>query len=191
MATLNVLGMDPSLSNWGFAFGKYDLGTRELQLSDLQLAQTKKSKHKQIRVNSNDLSRAKLLADAAFEAARLAQVVFVEIPTGSQSARAMASYGIAIGILASMRSQYQPFIEVTPMEIKMATIGESSASKQRIIFRAVGKWPTLPWPTVKDKGTTRVVVSKCEHLADAIGAIEAGVKTEQFAQLIAVHESNT
>lgn len=182
--------MDPSLSNWGFAFGTYDLNTYQLQFTDLKLVRTNKSKHKNIRVNSDDLSRAKLLADAAFAAARMAQVVFIEVPSGSQSARGSASYGVAIGILASMRSQYQPFIEVTPLEIKLATIGQRSASKQRIIFRAVGKWPTLPWPTVKENDATRVVTSKCEHLADAIGAIEAGIKTEQFAQLIAVHEAH-
>jgi len=181
---LKVLGMDPSLSNWGLAYGLYNLKTQTLRLKTAQVIQTQKAK-KASKVSLDDLIRARQLSDCAFQAAQQADVVFVEVPTGSQSARAMASYGIVVGILASLRTNDLPFIEVTPMQLKMATIGKKSASKQSIISRAFELHPQLDWPMSTYEGITSLA-KKSEHIADAIGAIEAGVLTDDFQQLLAL-----
>lgn len=67
-------------------------------------------------------------------------MVVVEVPVGSQSARSMASYGICIGILASIT---KPMIQVTPTEVKMATVGSKTASKQDMIDWATSAYLML------------------------------------------------
>ena len=180
------MGMDPSFRNWGFAAGLYHLESRKLQMLRVLITQTAKTKVKNSRVSTDDLSRARLLADDAFQIAKEAQVVFVEVPTGSQSARAMCSYGVCVGILASLRSQGIPFIEVAPLDIKLATVGDKTATKEAIIARAVKKYPKLDWPSKTRNGQISLTSGKCEHVADAIGAIEAGVRSEAFDQLMAL-----
>ena len=180
--------MDPSLTNWGLAFAQYRFDTDKLSLKHLALIQTQKSQLKQQRVNYDDLQRARHLARHAFTAVKKADIVFVELPIGSQSARAMTSYGVAMGILGSLQAQEHIIIGVLPSEIKLATIGCKKAPKQAIIERAIKKWPDLNWPRQTVKKTSRIVTSKCEHMADAIGAIEAGILTLDFQQLIALHK---
>ena len=178
--------MDPSLSNWGFAHAHYDVSNSLLTVNSLDSQSTSSEKTKQIRANSDDLRRAKLLADAAFAATEHSQITFVEVPHGSQSARAMASYGMCIGILASLRHAKRPFIEVSALQVKMATVGIRTASKEAVIERAVSLYPHLNWPTKTIRGVTSLAMDHCSHMADAIGAIEAGLLTEEFSQLISL-----
>ena len=185
-ACINVLGMDPSLTNWGLAFAKYNVKTKQLKVNNIQLQKTKKSAHKGYRVNTDDLARAHLLAGLAFKAAERADIIFVEVPTGSQSARAMVSYGVCIGILASLQTNQFPFISVSSADIKLHATGDPHASKQAMIDWATKKYPKLLWPTLKRGRKTSIVASKCEHMADAIGAIEAGLLTPEFQQLMAL-----
>ena len=184
MTTVPVLGMDPSLTNWGLAHGHYDLGTGQIQMDTVGVVQPEKLQGKQIRNNSNDLHRAFQLASAVQAAAADARAIFVEVPHGSQSARAMASYGVCVGILGSLTAQGIQFFEVTAGEVKLATVGSKGASKQAIVSRAVNAHPNINWPYQTRKGQTEIVMGKAEHMADAIGAIEAGVQTPQFKQLL-------
>ncbi|GAL23016.1 hypothetical protein JCM19235_1317 [Vibrio maritimus] len=109
-------------------------------------------------------------------------MVVVEVPVGSQSARSMASYGICIGILASIT---KPMIQVTPTEVKMATVGSKTASKQDMIDWATSAYPDADWLTVTRKGK-KVITAKNEHLADSIAAVHAAILTDQFAGAIAI-----
>ena len=142
---------------------------------------TKKSK-----VCTDDLRRARVVSDAAFKAASLANVVFIEVPTGSQSARAMAGYGICLGIMASLRTCNLPFIELGPREIKLATLNDLKASKASIIKHMVTLYPDLNWPRKTIKGAVSLTSGKAEHMADAIGVIHAGLLTNEFSQLMAL-----
>lgn len=184
MSLIPVLGMDPSLNNWGLAKGYFDTETMKLSITELDLINPEFSSGKTVRQNSKDLERARQLAFKAASAVGDAQAVFVEVPVGSQSARAMASYGICVGVLGALRAQNIPFFEVTPTEVKLATIGKKTASKAEIIERAVAAYPQANWPLVTRNGETNVVMSKAEHMADAIGAIEAGIQTEQFRSVL-------
>ncbi|MCD1628462.1 hypothetical protein [Marinobacter shengliensis] len=184
MSLIPVLGMDPSLNNWGLAKGYFDTQTNKLSIIELGLINPEFSSGKTVRQNSKDLERARQLAFKAALAAKDVQAVFVEVPVGSQSARAMASYGICVGVLGALRAQNIPFFEVTPTEVKLATIGRKTASKAEIIERAVDAYPEANWPTITRNGETSVVASKAEHMADAIGAIEAGIHTEQFRAVL-------
>ena len=184
MNKLPVVGFDPSLNNWGVAKGYYDLTRGSIQIESVQVIQPEFSTGKQVRQNSKDLERATALFQGAVEACQNARAVFVEVPVGSQSARAMASYGICAGVLGALRAQGVPFFEITPNEVKLATVGKKTASKQQIIERAVGLYPTANWPMKTKNGEQVPVASKAEHMADAIGAIEAGIQLPAFKQLL-------
>ena len=179
-----VLGMDPSLNNWGLARGWYDPVTGALRIGTVEVVNPEFSQGKQVRQNSKDIERAEALFRDALEASNPAKAVFVEVPVGSQSARAMASYGICVGVLGSLRARGIPFFEVTPTEVKMATVGKKTASKAEVIERAVSLYPTANWPMQTKNGQQVPIASKAEHMADAIGAIEAGVQLPAFKQLL-------
>lgn len=104
----------------------------------------------------------------------------VEIPVGSQSARSMASYGICIGVVASID---KPLIQVTPAEVKLVATGSKTASKDDMIKWATEMYPEGQWLTTNKKGVVSFV-NKNEHMADAIAAMHAGVKTDQFKGML-------
>lgn len=174
-----VVGFDPSLRNWGVAEATLDLITGYLDTPRLSLIETKEPKGKQVRQNSTDLHIAEQLAKRALETARNAKVIFVEVPVGSQSARAMASYGVCIGVLGAIRAEGIPLIEVTPTEVKKTFTGDKNATKEKMITEAVRLYPTANFPRHKGE-----VSGKAEHVADAIAAIHAGVLTPMFQNLM-------
>ena len=176
-----VLGQDPSLNHWGLATALLDLSTGILTTPSLRLIEPMELKGKQVRNNSNDLYRAEQLANIVIEESRKAKAIFVEVPVGSQSARAMASYGICVGILGAVRALGIPIIEVTATESKVAITGNKNATKQEMIDHAWENYPQSPW--LKDVRNGKLI-AKNEHLADAIAAIHAGVNTPEFQKLM-------
>ena len=183
---MRLAGLDPSLSNLGMAKGELLFEgslPRGFDLTHLQLAQSMSDTKTQkvVRKNSVDLERAKTLYTALHDFIADVDMVMVEIPVGSQSARAMASYGICIGILSSIQ---KPLIQVTPNEVKLAACSTKTATKQMMIDWATNTFPDAPWLTKKQHGEVSYV-SKNEHLADALAAIVAGVQTDTFKQLLA------
>lgn len=183
--SIKVVGFDPSLRNWGIAKGVfYPYDTKQLVIKQLDVIQPVLSKGKQVRQNSLDLESALQLAKGAMAAAEGAQAIFVEVPVGSQSARAMASYGVCVGVLGALRATGIPFFEVTPTEVKMASYGKQTASKKEMIEWALLQHPEGNWPTYKEHGKEVISEAKAEHQADAIAAIYAGVASNQFQQFI-------
>lgn len=180
-----VVGMDPSLTNWGIAEAELDLTTGLLDLPSLTLVEPEKLTGKQVRQNSTDIFVAEQLGKAAMEAARRAKAVFVECPVGSKSARAMASYGVCVGILGSIRAEGIPLIEVTATEVKVAFTGDKNATKQQMIEAALAFYPEAEFPQQRGR-----VVAKAEHLADALAAIHAGVNTPLFRNLMRLYEGS-
>lgn len=184
-ATIRVVGLDPSLRNWGIAEGTVTPGEpSSLRIYNLSVINPALSKGKQVRQNSLDLESAKQLCEGAIRAAKGAQAIFVEVPVGSQSARAMASYGICVGILGSLRAMGIPLFEVSPQEVKLAVTGSSVSTKAEMIAWAVDKHPEANWPSYTQKGVVLVNAAKAEHQADATAAIYAGMACNTFQQLL-------
>lgn len=181
---LKIVGMDPSLRNWGISKGQLDLSTGKILIEHVSVINPVLPVSKQVRQNSLDLESAKQLCAHALSAAEDAHAIFVEVPIGSQSARAMASYGICVGVLGSLRATGIPFFEVTPNEVKLSTVGKKTASKQEMIAWAMAQHPEANWPTYAQKGQTLVSEAKAEHMADATCAIYAGIQTNEFQQLV-------
>lgn len=171
--------MDPSLRNWGLAEAVLDLTSGVLDTPVLSLIEPKDPVGKQVRQNSKDLHLAEQLAAGSLTAGRRAKVIFIECPVGSQSARAMASYGICVGVLGALRAEGITLIEVTALEVKLALSGIKLATKEQMIAAAVSLYPQANFPTHSGK-----ITAKAEHVADAIGAIHAGVRTPVFQNLM-------
>lgn len=182
---IKVVGLDPSLRNWGIATGTYNTETKEVNISYVDVVQPVLPTGKQVRQNSLDLESAQQLYKATYDAVKSAQAVFVEVPVGSQSARAMASYGLCVGVLGSVRGSGKAFFEITPTEVKLAGAGKKTATKQEMIQWAMNQHPEANWPTYKQKDKVLVSEAKAEHMADAVATIHAGVKTNEFQQLLA------
>lgn len=182
MALKNILGLDPSLRSWGLAAGKLDTDTNLVDIRKLDVFRIPEPTGKQIRQNTQDLHVATGLMESVHPYMKAANVCFAEVPVGSQSARAMVSYGVCVGILGANRGLGCAFIEVTPLEVKMASVGKKTASKMEMIEWAMAKYPNAPWPFHNGK----LNVGLAEHMADACAAIEAGLKTQVFQQLAAM-----
>ena len=190
-AGIRVVGFDPSLRNWGIAKGTYIPGlVSRIRIEEVDVICPELPTGKQVRQNSLDLESAKQLCAAALAAVKEAQAIFVEVPVGSQSARAMASYGICVGILGALRATGIPFFEVTPSEVKMASAGKKTATKLEMIQWAMARHPEANWPIYKQKGEVKVNEAKAEHMADATAAIYAGLSCNQFQQLLPFMQPN-
>lgn len=189
---LKVVGFDPSLRNWGIAVGYlYLQDNNRLEIKTLDIVQPELPKGKQVRQNSLDVETARLLAEGAVKYLKDIDAVFVEVPIGSQSARAMASYGICVGILGTIRAMGIPFFEVSPEEVKRVSVGIKTATKAQMIQWAVENYPNANWPTCKSKGVTQIVAGKAEHMADAIATIRAGIICQPFQQLLSMLKTTT
>ena len=181
----SVVGMDPSLRNWGIAKGVLIPSQKmQLRIDWLDVIQPVLPTGKQVRQNSLDLESAKQLCEGAWKAAQGAHAIFVEVPVGSQSARAMASYGICVGVLGALRTSGVPFFEVTPTEVKLASTGKKTATKAEMIEWGVKQHPEAQWPTYLSNGTMKISEAKAEHMADAIAAIYAGIACNSFQQML-------
>ena len=185
---LRVAGLDPSLRNWGIALG--DIQGDALHVNNVQVVNPVLPTGKMVRQNSLDLASAFQLYEQTVLAIKYADVVFVEVPVGSQSARAMASYGICVGVLGAVRASGSAFFEVTPTEVKMATVGKKTASKNEMIHWATDQHPEAPWPTYQRNGEKLLSDAKAEHMADAIAAIYAGCRLETFKQLLRLRQQS-
>ena len=157
MRKLKIIGLDPSLSNWGIAYMSYTPFNMELISTDI--IQTKPLKKSNLSKAQQDMTRIDKLYIGVQEALEDADVVVIELPIGSQSARAMASYGACLGLISSIN---KPRIYVTPNQVKKV-VGKNTTSKEEII-----EWVNLKHPNILPK-----TKSKAEHMADAVVAIYA------------------
>lgn len=180
---LKILSLDISMSNLGMAKAIYDTETKQLTITECMTISPVITKTKTVRQNSKDIERAKQLFDGLFNPMKDADIVCAEVPVGSQSARAMCSYGISVAILAAVAIIKPNFIEVSPLEVKL-TVGSKTASKTDVIKWVVAKHPTAPLELYRGQ----INLSKAEHQADAIVAIHAAMKTPLFKQIINLYK---
>ena len=174
---ITIVGLDPSMNNFGMVKLTMNLDTGELTTPTLFLSESlDQSDSKSVRQNSKDLNTAKKHYHALKEFLIGADLVIAEIPVGSQTARAMASYGMCIGLLASIEAS---LIQVTPSEVKIAATNSKTATKAEMIDWAFNKFPNANWTTTKRSGNL-VLTAKNEHLADALAAVYAGLSTSEF-----------
>jgi Holliday junction resolvasome RuvABC endonuclease subunit len=179
-----IAGIDMAFAHMGLALMQWqphDLGS-QLKLLKLTLISTAADDAgKVVRKSSTELRRARELREALHLFCQGADFACAEVPSGSMSASAARALGIAVGVLASCPV---PVIEVSPKEVKMASVGSATASKDSIIAWATNRWPSDQWRSVRSKGGYRLTKDN-EHLADACAAIVAGTMTDEFKRTVA------
>jgi Holliday junction resolvasome RuvABC endonuclease subunit len=185
VSEIKVLGFDPSLRNWGVAVGYVDSVTHSLRLEFVDVIQPVLPTGKQVRQNSKDIESAYQLAKGAASYLDGVGAIFAEVPVGSQSARAMASYGICVGVLGAIRTKL-PIYEITPNEVKLSTVGKKTATKKEMIDYITSMYPDANWPRYKKNGVISISEAKAEHMADAVAAIIAGTQLQEFKQALAL-----
>ena len=172
---IKIVSLDISMSNLGIAKGVFDTETKKLTITDCLTVCPLVSGNKQVRQNSKDVVRSRQLLDALVEHTKEADMVCAEIPVGSQTARAMASYGICVALIAVVQKIKPTFIEVSPNEVKMI-VGSKSATKKEVIQWVQSHHPEAPLETFRGV----ISLAKAEHQADAIVAIHAAMQTPVF-----------
>lgn len=191
MNKINVVGFDPSFRNFGVAHATVDLSSNNhIDVKSLHLEVTEGMAGKTVRKNSDDLRCARQLQSMMMNACEGMQFAMIEIPSGTQSARASWALGVTLGVIASCPI---PIIQVTPAQVKMASVGRKTASKGHMIGWAIDMYPGLNWLMRKSKGVM-VPMNANEHLADAVAVLHAGVGSDQFkevAALLASVQSNS
>ena len=86
--TIKVLGIDPSMNNFGYALATVNTETSEISYTGIKLVSPPKaSKKKLVRQNSIDLELSQYHFKELQKFAKLADMVCVEIPVGSQTAQ--------------------------------------------------------------------------------------------------------
>jgi len=171
-----VIGVDAAFANFGLCAAVVNGST--IAPFDLKLLSTEGQDKKVVRKSSDDLRRAKELMVPFNLFCKTASIAFAEVPHGSQSARASWSLGIAVGVLASCPI---PMIQVSALEVKLASVGKKNASKDEMIEWAIKFYPNLNW--IRHAGR---ITNANEHLADAIATIHAGIKTNEYKGLLAM-----
>lgn len=179
MDTITVLGMDPAMSNWGFAKGTLNLKTLEVTIDRVWTVVTEKaSAKKKVRVSSDDIERARTLSEALEEACEGVQIAFVEVPHGSQSASGAKSRNMCIGVLGQCRV---PLVQLQEQDVKLRTTGKKTATKAESIAWAFERHPNTTWKLRKG-----YPLANQEHNADAIATIYAGLKDDQFTSALSI-----
>lgn len=167
-----ILGLDPSLRNWGIVKCLYDTTTHHLELVDSHIIQTKSDKSKK-RQNIKDLITAHTLYKQLKPYVLNVDAICIELPHGSQSSRAMVSYGVCIGVLASIADLNPKMVVVSANEVK-AVVGANTASKAEIIDWVKQHHPHELEFIPKTK--------KAEHICDALLSIYASIHKPLFKE---------
>ena len=169
---MRIVSIDPSLRNTALVYSELTDGV--VKVIDSVTIETEKSKQKQVRASSDLIQRCDVLHRHVnkFLEKHSPEIIFVETPSGSQSASGMKNYGVSCYLIATLTPRA---IEVTPTEVKKATVGTKTASKHEMIAWAFDKHPEAPWTLRND-----FPLAKQEHMADAIAIIYAGMITPAF-----------
>lgn len=178
-----VTGMDPSLSNWGLVKAVYDAATGDIQVIDNRTITTTVDQNKTTRKNSKDIERTRKLFKEIRSFTSDTRILFAEVPTGSQGARAMTSYGACIGLLGALEALGLSLYQLDPKQAKKAVTGSPGASKAQMMEWALSVQPEVNWPR---KSNGSINAGLFEHQADALATIYAGVQTSEFMQVISM-----
>jgi hypothetical protein len=182
---IKIIGMDPSMSNWGMCKATLDVVTMEWTVDDLILVETESESKKGVIKQSDDLRRARIVKEGMIEACADASFAIGEIPFCNPAGYSAANFnaGLVTGVLSACPI---PLIQVFPSEVKQKATGIRSATKGEMIEWAMNRFPDAPWRMRTLKGK-RVPTAANEHLADAVAAINAGLDSVQLQQALAIY----
>jgi Holliday junction resolvasome RuvABC endonuclease subunit len=188
---LTMLGIDPGLSNTGYAVARVDVSARKIvKTLELGTIQTERETAKTIRRTSDDLRRARKIhreLRAVVERHSIA-VAACEMQSTAPYKRISLNFGVTLGVIASFDFF---LIELLARDVKKAVTGDRDAAKEKIIRWAleVTRNDDVHWPTSARQNRmdlsyrARHVSLGAEHQADALAVIHAALQTGQMQDL--------
>lgn len=184
--TYTILGIDPGLAFTGFAVAR--VKGRSDVIEAVQTFGLLESRAHYI--NGDESAGLMLRASALHE--HLAwcveeyqvDAIACEMPFISKQLKANFLHGLAMGAIAALNL---PAMLVTPREVKAAA-ATKAASKREVTPWAlrVTAEDQIPWPTSQVPNTLglsfegKQVAAYAVHLADALAAIQAGIRTAEW-----------
>lgn len=167
---VKVIAFDPSLRNWGAAIA--DVDNTEITILSTGVLKTKPVNIKRMSQNKKDLITAEELYTGLKKVLDPEAIYCVEVPHGSQSSRAMVSYGVCIALIALIRADNPKMVLVSANDVKaiVRRDKEHNPTKDDVINWVKANHPEAPLPTDKS----------VEHVCDAIVAIHAAMLKPEF-----------
>ena len=176
---IKYMSLDPSLTNTAVVWGEIEVESDTIYPEGFELINTVKTKLKTIRSSSDLVRRCRTINEKLHPLIEQYNpaVVFVETPSGSQNYSGAISYAVSCYLIGTIDP---PPIEVTPLEVKMQSVGKGTASKKDVMNYCLKKFPDFPYERKKDGS---LVEAKMEHVCDSIATSVAGIKSKQYTQL--------
>ena len=187
-----VLGLDPSLSNWGWVLADV-VGTQITPVNSgvICIPPVKVAKTKAV----NDMLRVSSLYSEVLKLTSLSRIACIEFPTGGRDSSAAFSYATCIALIAALKANGVTIYPVTPQANKK-TVGKLDASKEDVMDWIESRHTNF-LPRKKDN---TILKGKAEHIADALLTIHTGLpqmkltatlaSTEVLAAIAAVFSAN-
>lgn len=180
--TINILGMDPSMNNWGIAAAKYHKESSDIQVVHLSTVsptsvQTGNKRHMDI---------ASQLYTRLLPYLNGADCICVEAPTGSKDFNAAVSYAVCCTLIGILQTKGIPVFTVSPKDVKRV-VGNPEATKKDIVEWVAQRHPEAPIPMYNGKHN----VTKANHCCDAVVAIHAALSTPKLNHFIENHYGNS
>lgn len=183
--TLRILGMDPSLNNWGLAFATLYLDDLTIEVGKLVTVHPEPSKlNKSERKSTKDIERTTSLFNNLLPYLKDVDIVIAETPIGGRDTKAAFGYSVCvtlIGVLNSIGLENE-VIEVSPFDVKQVV--KKEATKDEMISWATKQHPEADWKYRIVKGNKVLIKKEAEHVSDAIAAIYAAASKPQLINLI-------
>lgn len=171
---LNVVGLDPSLRNFGIVNGIIHIPSEVVKPTGMKVLHAKNVEHKF--KNISDLTSLPDVINELWDTVSEADIIFCELPHGSQSSRAMYSYGVCVALVALLISQGKPVI-VTRQSQREQLLGKDKVTKQDMI-----DWFNTHYPD--NQYFQALKNAEREHAADAMASIVIGLKMPDTQKLI-------
>lgn len=177
-----IICIDPSFNNFGYA-----LLNESLNVVDVGVFKTEKSKNKQVRISDDDSFRTQSLASGIGQYILKNKVkgIMGERPSGAQTASALKSFSISNSVIDCIAALMNIPIETcTPGETKMGLCGRKSAGKKDVMDAAAKyyNWKVTEKRVKTKKGERidkvyyplgiKMGAGKFEHIADALSAFQ-------------------
>lgn len=191
--TIPVLGIDPGFANCGFCIADIDIGTMTVIPHSVEVLRTKgKSGHDLDEVcielldaknrkplqSYDDYCRLATITQRIRELESDRLIVFAEMPsTGAKNHNAAKGLAYALALVSCVT---KPLVQLQPLAVKKAFLGDPQATKDEMINEAISRHPDLNWPANKQGKP----LGYCEHAADALAVLYAGLATEQFERIL-------
>lgn len=194
---IKMLGLDPGLSNTGYAVAEVDLASSSIvRVLELGTIVTERESNKTIRRTSDDLRRARKIHRELNDVIHRHEISLAacEMQSTTPYKRISLNFGVTLGVIASFDFA---LIEMLARDVKKAVTGDRDAPKEKIIRWALEtsrnddvRWPTSARQNRMDLSyRSRHVTLSAEHQADALAVIHAALQTDQMRDLRALQRA--